>query len=196
MCSNESPQAPASRQWWPFPSGKGGEPKRAGIGPNDPSVFTWYWQAPAKFLGNVSAAYGKALTYQLTQSNTSAQDNAEANVGLVGAGMTLLIHLSYDPLTTWTSYSVLLDETAGWTKGTISGPAPTKAEMMSVLSSLTALYIRGEWYMAADTGGLDNVILGAPVSGFCPEDVNHDGVVDFRDTVMVMRVAAGLAPCQ
>src|SRR5262249_7306754 len=118
---------------------------------------TQYWMAPAKFLGNQSAAYGGSLSFDLTQTPINNPFSQE-DVILVGGGMTLVDNTPNIPGSTWTSYHVSLLET-GWKLNNHAGPAATQAQMMTVLSSLTALYIRGEYQLGPDTEGLDNVVL-------------------------------------
>ncbi|TWT85263.1 Laminin B (Domain IV) [Posidoniimonas polymericola] len=120
---------------------------------------TWYFQAPAKFHGDFSFAYGADLTFDLMQSSISSQFDDE-DVILRGGGLFLTYDTSMNPGVAWTSYSVPLEETAGWTVGGSSpAAAPTAAEMMQVLSDLTDLQIRGEYRSGSDTGSLDNVAL-------------------------------------
>jgi hypothetical protein len=133
---------------------------------------TMYWQAPEKFLGDVSCAYGQALNFDLVQSRLTSQFDWE-DVILKGAGLTLVFDTPYNPDTSWTSYSVPLLETAGWVKdstinGVISGDPPTMAEMQAVLASLTELRIRAEYVSGADTDGLDNVVLNGAQKGVGP----------------------------
>ncbi|MGH7453962.1 MAG: laminin B domain-containing protein, partial [bacterium] len=137
---------------------------------DDVTGGVWYWQAPAKFLGNVSCSYGGVLSFDLRQSSTTSQFNA-ADIILQSSGLTLVFNTPNNPGTAWTSYSILLSETAGWRKTTLTGPPPTQTEMMAVLSSLQKLQIRGEYRSGADRGDLDNVVftcnpsLTATVSG-------------------------------
>ncbi len=127
-----------------------------------PGSGTWYWQAPARFRGNHSAAYGRYLTFDLRQSATAGQFDDD-DVVLEGGGRTLVFDTARNPFTDWTSYSVKLDETAGWTR--VTGQPATQAEMRMVLAALEGLYIRGEYQSGSATGSLDNVFLGddAPV---------------------------------
>ncbi len=118
---------------------------------------TWYWQAPAHFLGNRLAAYDTDLTFDLRQSETDSQFDA-ADVILSGNGITLEFDTTQNPGTTWTSYRVPLQEQGGWTVRA-TGMAPTVSEMQSVLGNLTTLWIRGEFRDGSDTGGLDTVQL-------------------------------------
>ncbi len=119
----------------------------------------WFWDAPAKFLGNDSAAYGQTLTWdQRMRGDGPLFDDYD--VVLHGAGLTLVFHTSSVPTDpAWASYSVLLSETAGWQIGSLGGPAPTQAQFLSVLSNLDTLDIRGEFITGPDNGDLDNVVL-------------------------------------
>lgn len=121
----------------------------------------WFWQAPTKFLGDDSAAYGHTLTYDLRMRGSGPLFD-DSDVILSGAGLTL--HLDTSPVpsdTSWTSYSVLLSETAGWKVGSFAGPLATQSEVLAVLSNLTSLRIRGEFITGDDNGDLDNVVLNA-----------------------------------
>ena len=132
--------------------------------------ITWFFSAPSKFLGNVSAAYGQDLTFDLRQGDTSAQYD-DRDIVLNGGGMSLFFFTSPNPATTFTSYSVPLKASAGWKFGAIATPSDaTEAQMQLVLSSLTSLLIRGEFRSGADTGFLDNVVLnGAEPAAAVPE---------------------------
>ena len=120
----------------------------------------WFWDAPAPFLGNVSAAYNFALTFDLRMRG-SGPLFTDSDVILDGAGLSL--HIATTPPVpqdvAWTSYSVLLTETAGWQVGSLAGPAATQAQMLAVLSDLDRLRIRGEFITGPDNGDLDNVQL-------------------------------------
>ncbi|HFC11370.1 MAG TPA: hypothetical protein ENJ56_00900, partial [Anaerolineae bacterium] len=117
----------------------------------------WYWEAPYQYLGNISTAYGKTLSFDLKQSSTSNQFDYD-DIILNSPNMQLNFDTSYNPNTTWTHYSILLDETAGWQVDG-EGRAPTQAEFLAVMVSLIRLRMRGEFRSGADTGGLDNVLL-------------------------------------
>ncbi len=126
----------------------------------------WYWQAPAKFLDDQSAAYGRTLSFDLVQSVTDDQDDQD-DVVLVGDGITLVFDTSYNPGDTWTHYVVTLHESAGWLNSS-TGLAPSSIEFTQVLTNLESLLIRGEYRVGDDTGGLDN----AAFSVLCPETGN------------------------
>lgn len=120
---------------------------------------TWYWQAPATFLGNVSSAYGRSFNFDMRMRGGS-NIFSDSDVVLAGAGLTLAYDFNYLPANVvWTSFSVILSETAAWRVGSLSGPLATQMQIQSVLSNLTLLRIRGEFISGADNGDLDNVIL-------------------------------------
>jgi len=123
---------------------------------DDETGGLWYWQAPAKFLGDISDAYGYTLSFDLRQSALTQQRDAP-DVVLKGPGGTFYYDTPYNPGKTWTAYTVVLSETSGWTKS--DGSVPTQAEMKALLSDVNTMQIRGEYRSAADTGDIDNVIL-------------------------------------
>ena len=95
----------------------------------------------------------------------SGGNQTKPDIVLSGNGTTLVFNTSYNPAPGWTHYDVLLREDAGWKVGNLSGPAPTVAEFKSVLSQVTNLEIRGEYYQNnVDEDGLDNVILDLYIS--------------------------------
>jgi uncharacterized repeat protein (TIGR01451 family) len=117
---------------------------------------TFYYGAPAKFLGNKSAAYRGSLAFDIRRSNHTP-DPPDADVRLIGAGLTLRASIA-TPNTSWTSYSIPLKESS-WIN-TATGLPPTQLDMVTVLSSITTLQIRGEYSSdAGDGSGLDNVVL-------------------------------------
>lgn len=127
---------------------------------SDPDGYSiWCWEAPAKFLGDQSSAYGNALTWDWRQVYQNGSSIDDADAVLVGGGLTLVADAGPNPGSSWQSCSIALTEGAGWRIGTMSGRAPTQSEFLSVLSSLTALRIRGEFISGGDTSSLDNVLL-------------------------------------
>jgi len=141
-------------------SATGGNPGGYTSATDDAQGTFWYWQAPPKFLGDRTAAYGKLLTFDLKQSAADKQLD-ESDVVLVGGGLTLVFDTSNNPGIDWTNYSIPLQAGAGWKKDSLTGANASEAEIRLVLRSLTALRIRGEYREGPDTGGLDNVVFGA-----------------------------------
>ncbi len=138
---------------------------------NDPTQYVIYFSAPAAYLGNQSAAYGGLLSFDIAATMRDGLDLNDPDVILVGpGGLTLVYDVPFTPppstVVNWSSFTVNLDET-NWRVGTLTGPFATQAQMQTVLGSLSALYIRAEYFVGFDeTGYLDNVILRA---GFIPE---------------------------
>jgi hypothetical protein len=124
---------------------------------------TYYWNAPAKYLGNRSSSYEGTLSFDLRQSATSSQFDDD-DIVLTSEERSLTYDFgneSTHPGTSWTSYSIDLRASAGWVNE--SGGNATESEMRAVLSNLTELLIRGEYRSGSDTGSLDNVVMtGAP----------------------------------
>ncbi len=151
----------------------GGNPGGHVHADDDAAGGTWYWQAPNKFYGDFSSAYGQTLSYDIRQSSTSGQFDWYEII-LDGGGITIV----YDygtyaedhgnhPGTSWTSYSVTLSESAGWLRHNGNPIADddtvpaSQADIQTVLSDLTQLRIRGEFVVGFDSGDLDNVVLNA-----------------------------------
>ena len=118
----------------------------------------WYWSAPEKFLGDRSSSFGEKLTFSLKQSSTDNQFDGDDLI-LVGNEMRIVFNTSQNPDTSWTDYSVALNEEAGWKYNNSSGETVSKNDFIKILTNLTAINIRGEFVTGKDTGGLDNVIL-------------------------------------
>jgi hypothetical protein len=137
------------------------------ISSTDPSSNNFLFAAPAKFLGNQTAAYGGSL--QLDTFDQNQPTVSSFLVLLTGAGLRLASPVVNPPDTSWTSYTVSLTP-SGW--GIIgSGVQPTVTQMQTVLGSLDGLYIQGDWHFGSDFSGLDNVILnaGVPENAAVPE---------------------------
>lgn len=137
----------------------GGNPGGYILATNGTTGGVGYWQAPGKFLGDQSCAYGKALTFDLRQTGTGSPLSAP-DVLLIGESLTLAYNTAANPGTAWTSIRVDLTEDAGWVKAGTAA-APTRAEFEQVLATLEALHIRSEYRTGAGTVGLDNVALAA-----------------------------------
>ena len=161
VCPEADPYAPIGSgavSW----AASGGNPGGYIVGSEIPFSW-WFFAAPATFLGDRTGAFGHSLSWDLVvvQSGTTP-DDTEPDVVLIGGGLTLLANGGGIPSTAWTSYSVNLDATSSWTKGSLSGPTASDIEITTALGNLTALYIRGEFYLGPDQEGLDNVALGGP----------------------------------
>ena len=126
-----------------------------------------YFIAPDKFLGNQSSAFGNALRFDLQLDYLKTTSWADTNTGdviLKGNGLTLVYNTPNNPnATTWTSYSVPLSvsSTAVWRLNSTaaSSPLATSAQLQSVLSNISALWIRGEFRGGPENSRIDNVTL-------------------------------------
>jgi hypothetical protein len=118
---------------------------------------TWYFRAPAKFLGNRLAAYGQTLTYDIIASDVPDNRGA-ADVILRGGGITLLYSGVRLPTTSWSHFSVVIKPGKNWVLGDTNRKATAK-QFKKVLANLEELDIRGEYITGPDTEGLDNVML-------------------------------------
>ena len=124
----------------------------------DPSTNSFYFSAPAQFLGDVEIAYQGCLSFdRRTTSEGDPIIDGPNDVLLIGAGLVIRFGTP-PPEETWSTQTVVLAVEAGWVKG--NGNPLTEADMRSVLASLDYLLICGDHTMGApDTGRLDNVIL-------------------------------------
>ena len=140
---------------------EGGNPGGHICGKDNKDGDTWYFVAPAKYLGNATAVYGKRLIWDMKQGSTFNQIRGR-DVVLNGGGFSLIYNIRAAPGTGWTPYSVSIDDTSGWVNEASVMPA-TSADIKSALRNLTSLRIRGEFYDGPnDTACLDNVYFGTP----------------------------------
>jgi hypothetical protein len=134
--------------------------------PQAGSIF--YWNAPAAYLGDVSAALGGTLSYEVRHSG-GALFNA-ADVILVGGAspLTLVYDAAAQPTTAWTLFNIPFSQ-GQWRVGSLSGAFATQQQLTDVLAALTALRVRGEYIDGGETGRLDNVSMNAPDPEPTPE---------------------------
>lgn len=132
----------------------------------------WYFfQAPARYLGNRSTYYGGSLSFNIRRHLGSF--NAFADVILEGAGSRLILgSRSASAVDVWTSYTVPLTTSSNWHTGSLTGAPPSEVEFQAVLANLTVLRIRGERNVGADSCDLDNVVL-SPNAVCCPHSSIH-----------------------
>jgi hypothetical protein len=125
---------------------------------------TWHFQAPAKFLGDLSVAYGRLFRFELKQSVLIREDQVYDR-GVIFFGVSKQLWYSMgNPNTVWTQYSIAITEAAGgWMLGSnisrSSNPA-SKDDIREALSAVSKILIRGEFHVGGgDVGSLDNVKL-------------------------------------
>lgn len=111
--------------------------------------------APAAWLGNLGGSYGGTLTYDIFIRYT---DNiAYPAVVLASPTMSVYYDAPSPPVDAWQSRSVPLTE-EGWKIGSTT-TAPTQAQFLALLQSLSGLYIYTEWNTGADDTNVDNIVL-------------------------------------
>jgi hypothetical protein len=144
--------------WMPTGGDTGGFISASDVG----GAGLWFFEAPTAFLTAAAGAYGGTLTYELESSPTSPPiAGSYANVQLLGANGLLLAYGGIaNPAATWTPYTVSLSA-GNWMVGSVGGPVATQAQLVSVLSDLKDLRIRGDYKQAIETTGLDTVVLSA-----------------------------------
>ncbi|MCR9246892.1 MAG: hypothetical protein NXI31_17805 [bacterium] len=127
------------------------------------------FSAPGAFLGDQSAAIGGFLAYDLrfTPGNL-APGSLHPDVILQGAGQTIVIDAFADAATQtgyWESHSIPLTAGAGWQFDDLSGAAVSPVAFATIMTNLTAVWIRGDFWAGVETSFLDNPRLLAPGSG-------------------------------
>lgn len=90
---------------------------------------------------------------------------AVGSIGRAQSCLSLYYAIPEPASTNWTSYSIPLVETAGWTVGDPGGPSPTQAQFQNLLHRLTGLAIR---FDVTAQLFLDNVSLAGLVSSTFP----------------------------
>jgi hypothetical protein len=129
----------------------------------DPQSDTFfYWNAPAQYLGDMSAALGGTLAYDVRHSGGSLLNAAD--VILVGGAspLRLVYDVAAQPTTAWTPFTIPFSQ-GQWRVGSLSGAFATQQQIADVLAALTALRIRGEYLGSpGEIGRLDNVSVNTP----------------------------------
>ena len=134
------------------------------ISASDPSSNSFYFDAPGAFLGNLGGYLGGTLAFDTYYTpNTAANAwRDDADVLIYSGSKILAWRADANPGADWTHVLATLGVGQGWRVGSINGGAATAADFSSVLGSVTALRIRGEYYNGvAETTGLDNVAITA-----------------------------------
>ena len=142
-------------------TGDFGNPAGSFHGIDRVNSVVWYFDAPAKFLGNQSALYGSELWYDIWLSHFDPVNTDVGDVVIRGNGVRLKWRGATAAAGAWTTQRVRLDVTGGWENSMTDNPA-TELEIRTALASLNLLAIRGEYRSGPDNGYLDNVALGVP----------------------------------
>lgn len=125
----------------------------------DPSTNTFFFQAPAKFLGDQSGAIGGALDFCVqTTHNNYSDDRVVVLIG--NGGQTIVTQIAQpDVVDTWLSYSVPL-LAVGFRYDSLFGSLVSDSDFASILGNLENLRIPAEFGTpVVETTGLDSVNL-------------------------------------
>ncbi len=140
----------------------GGNPGGAIQGIDENLGASWGYVAPAAYHGDLSAAFGGTLSYDVKYSTSGALGPLASSFVTLSDGTTTLQYIAaISPAAgDWVHFDIPLTE-AGWVVGTAGAtePAATAAQMQAVLSNVTNLRIRGEFDRSDDIGLIDNVRL-------------------------------------
>lgn len=129
----------------------------------DQSSGTWYYNSSAIYNTDLSAYYGYNLHFDLKQNANTFQTN-EPDVMICKAdGTRIVYNTSINPGTTWTSYIVPLSE-FGWKYNTLGGAAVSYNDMISFLTNIQVIKIRGDYSsITTETDWFDNVLIAPPM---------------------------------
>ncbi len=148
----------------------GGNPANSGeISYSTGSVAVgFYFTAPAKFKGDLSAAYNQPFSFDI-HTSYPGNDNSIGDVIITNSAASASLYYQLPGKPPYmgyfgSTYTLQLIETfTGWHYGSMTGPTPTAAQMKLVLGNVTNLQIRSKYY-ASNTfniiGYLDNVSVG------------------------------------
>jgi hypothetical protein len=126
----------------------------------DPSNDSFFFQAPAPFLGNLSTYRGGTLSFDTFSTPLTSPWLGDPDVIVSNGATTLLYRSGSNPGETWTHIGVTLAPGAGWTVDNLGGRAATADDFAAVFGGVTMLRIRGEYVAGVvETTGLDNVTL-------------------------------------
>lgn len=149
---------------------------------SDSDISLWYFQAPQKFLGDHSIAYGGKFSFDTTyfsgnfnKENFNDGDRAaivfdcDACAGPVRGGIKLYISIKtlmeQNPTIystgAITSISIDLKETGGWLKDSqnvlVADRPPTTCDFIQVLYQISSIKILGDWTKGYESVAIDNV---------------------------------------
>jgi hypothetical protein len=137
----------------------GGNPDGYLEQPSDPNPLWQWFSAPAWYLGDMSAAYGGAISFDLRDSADGQAAEVLPAVVLVGGGKSLF-HDATWPVDDWTHYQIPLTA-SGWYLDMNPAQAASEADLSAALGDLEALYLNADWSTIQNSVGLDNVRVTA-----------------------------------
>lgn len=140
MLDSGGPYDPPIGYYTPSWVSAGGNPGGY-LSESDPSSYAFAFSAPSKFLGDKSSYYGGMLSFSFrcTQSNWT-KDNVVIFIG----GNKLIVSEIAIPSMNWSNRTIKLVE-SNFRYNNKNGAVVTGNDFRSVLSSLTAIRISGEY---------------------------------------------------
>jgi hypothetical protein len=120
--------------------------------------LTWKWVAPQKFRGNLSVFYNGFLKFDLKQNYLTRQFEEE-DIVISNLNKRLVYTFNYHPDTSWTAFSISLNESSNWFVGSINGLKANYNDFIDILNNVDSIIIRGEFSEDWDIGGLDNFVI-------------------------------------
>lgn len=121
---------------------------------------TMYWDAPGRYLGDMSDFFGATLAMQMRQSDTTSQfDDPAGDIVLSGGGKTISTQLPAHPGSDWGGFALRLDPSSQpWVVEPADTPAGAQ-DFVDVLAGVTDFRLRADYRAGADTDDLDSVRL-------------------------------------
>lgn len=116
------------------------------------SATPWMWQAPRMLVRQITTSRRARLHFELFQGCNGSLFSA-SDIVLVGRAGTLTTSLPTIPTAEWTAYSFPLDSNTSWTDPETLTLVPG-GDVARVTRSLQSLFIRGEYCVGPDSGGL------------------------------------------
>ncbi len=147
-----------------------------------------FFRAPNAFHGNMSAAYGGSLSYDLFAIIPSPW--VMSDIYINGGGQAITFRQGNQPTNNWQHFTASLREGQGWMVGTLydtTGVAATADQIKAVLADVTDIRIRQEYAWGADSSGIDNVVLTG-LAATPKGDINYDGAVDLADVILSLQI--------
>jgi hypothetical protein len=137
----------------------GGDPGGFLRGFDSTASGAWYWDAPAQFLGDKSGAYFETLIFSM-RSGGSGPASSNTQVVLSGNGLQLYSPGFQSPVGSWSLQFVTFAPFESWFVNSLSGPQASGEQILSVLSNLESLRIRGDYYPGLGSGDIDEIRMG------------------------------------
>ncbi len=131
------------------------------ISETDQDANDYYFFAPAKFLGNESAALGGTFSFDLADGPVTTINSSESPLILIGSTESIYFPDNPSITTTFSTFTFTLAPGHGGVVNGQGGTAATASDFALVLGNLQGVYVLGDYYNGGDTSLLDNVTLSS-----------------------------------